>query len=674
MLGLAHQHLLILGLGDSGLAMARWAVFCGANVWVADTRGEPPQLHTLRQELPQVQFVHASLGPELLALASFDGVYKSPGLSPQSVAPLWLEAQAQGLKVGNELSLFAQALNDLKTHGHYRPDVLVVTGTNGKTTVTSLCAHMLQKAKKRVAVAGNIGPTLLGTLLSHLSVEDLESLREFKDEQNQQKTDETADLADLKALSTQVEPSPISRSDLDEQSEPAEHGENSEHGEHGEQNGLTIGQALHDEDDHTAVEAPLGGEGHLEVSGEAGLNEEELLPLSAPQDAPELEQHVWQSAQALPEVWVLEISSFQAFGVTEFEPTAAVILNITEDHLDWHQDMQEYRAAKVGLFAAHTLRVINRDDPEMAALRPALSAKSLQQKPKSAMARAAREALPRWVEYGAQAPERAGDFGIERSAGMVWLVRAKEAEVGVKPSALDLEPLPIQRLMPLDALKIRGPHNALNAMAALTLACTTGAHMAPLLHALKDYGGEAHRIQTVRVLDGVQYVDDSKGTNVGATCAALNALGQEGPVVVILGGVGKGQDFSPLSNTVAQYAKAVILIGEDAPKIKEVLAPLGKTMVQADSLQQAVCVAQELARSGDLVLLSPACASFDMFKDYAHRAQVFQEAVNHLVPLDLQSLQSLQPLQSIQTVDQDSNPSAKADPLQAMVPMAGGSL
>ena len=660
MLELAHQHLLILGLGDSGLAMARWAVFCGASVWVADTREEPPQLKSLRHELPQVHFVSAGLEPTLLTLANFDGVYKSPGLSPQSVSALWLEAQAQGLKLGNELSLFAQALNDLKAHAHYRPDVLVVTGTNGKTTVTSLCTQMLQKAKKRVAMAGNIGPTLLGTLLTYLTQQDLQSLREFKS------VEHLPDLDGIGTLPAAAELHP-----------PQESANSAQPGHAAE--GLDVPDAVMQHQELQAQDEPAqeahDQEAHdqdaeSDMADGAGLDEDGEATLGEAHVALEPVRPVWQSEQALPEVWVLEISSFQAFGVTEFEPTAAVILNISEDHLDWHQDMQEYRAAKVGLFAANTCRVIHRDDAEMAALRPTLSAKSMVHKPKSALGRAAREALPQWVEYGAQAPERAGDFGLEHSAGMVWLVRAKDAEVGVKPSALDLEPIPIQRLMPLDALKIRGPHNALNAMAALALACTTRAHMAPMLHALKDYGGESHRIQTIRVLDGVQYVDDSKGTNVGATCAALNALGQEGPLVVILGGVGKGQDFSPLLGPVEQHVKAVILMGEDAPKIQHVLEPLGKTMVCVQSLAQAVSAAQELTKTGDLVLLSPACASFDMFKDYAHRAQVFEEAVNNLSQLRQLGQESLQALH-----DNSPQVSPQASPQEhheTMVQDAGG--
>ena len=620
MLALAHQNLLILGLGDSGLAMARWGVFCGATVWVADNRQEPPQLQALRQEVPQAQFVSASLDEQLLGLARFDGVYKSPGLSPQSVHALWLAAQSQGLKTGNELSLFAQALNDLKARAQYQPDVLVVTGTNGKTTVTSLCAQMLQKAKKHVAVAGNIGPTLLGTLLNYLTPADLAALRE-----RPQAGEPSGDVAAVPAPTALDDPLASHHPEVIEDDEELslEHDDDIRDirdslGAKDESTDESVDDPLEDRLDGTTSDTPDTLAASTSSTPGAIAVASEPVP-----DA-------WHSERAWPQVWVLEISSFQAHAVTEFEPTAAVILNITEDHLDWHADMQEYRAAKMGLFAAHTCRIIHRGDPELWAMRPSLSAQAALLKPNSALARAAREALPRWVSYAADVPERAGDFGLEHSGGMAWLVRCPEAEVGVKLDASSSQAVPVLRLMPLDALKIRGPHNALNALAALALASTTRAHMAPLLHALKDYGGEPHRIQTVRVLDGVQYVDDSKGTNVGATCAALSALGQEGPVVVILGGVGKGQDFSPLLGPVAQHVRAVILLGEDAPLIQHVLEPLGKPMVSVHSMAQAVTAAQEWAQAGDAVLLSPACASFDMFKDYEHRAQVFQEAVNHL--------------------------------------------
>jgi UDP-N-acetylmuramoylalanine--D-glutamate ligase len=196
--------------------------------------------------------------------------------------------------------------------------------------------------------------------------------------------------------------------------------------------------------------------------------------------------------------------------------------------------------------------------------------------------------------------------------------------------------------MPADALRIKGRHNASNALAALALCTGIDIPMGPLLHGLREYKGEPHRMQSVAIVEGVEYIDDSKGTNVGATLAALNGLGQSGSgsassarakIILIAGGEGKGQDFSPLSQALARHAKAIILIGRDAPAIRSAIASSGVTIRDADTLERAVESAAEIAESGDLVLLSPACASFDMFKDYAHRAQVFIDAVNELASL-----------------------------------------
>jgi UDP-N-acetylmuramoylalanine--D-glutamate ligase len=169
------------------------------------------------------------------------------------------------------------------------------------------------------------------------------------------------------------------------------------------------------------------------------------------------------------------------------------------------------------------------------------------------------------------------------------------------------------------------------------MASSIGLPMSPLLHGLREYEGEAHRVQSVSIIDGVEYIDDSKGTNVGATLAALNGLGDTGQrarIILIAGGEGKGQDFSPLADAVARHAKAVILIGRDAPLIKQALVNTQVSVVDANTLEVAVQEAAKLAVSGDLILLSPACASFDMFKDYAHRAQVFVDAINELATLN----------------------------------------
>jgi UDP-N-acetylmuramoylalanine--D-glutamate ligase len=187
--------------------------------------------------------------------------------------------------------------------------------------------------------------------------------------------------------------------------------------------------------------------------------------------------------------------------------------------------------------------------------------------------------------------------------------------------------------MPADALQIRGRHNALNALAALALARAADCPLAPLLNALRDYEGEPHRVQLIATIADVQYYDDSKGTNVGATAAALEGLGAEGRrLVVILGGDGKGQDFAPLADPISRNARAVVLIGRDAARIRQALAATADAipLVDADTLEHAVATAARLARSGDAVLLSPACASLDMFRDYVHRAEVFVDSVRDL--------------------------------------------
>ena len=193
----------------------------------------------------------------------------------------------------------------------------------------------------------------------------------------------------------------------------------------------------------------------------------------------------------------------------------------------------------------------------------------------------------------------------------------------------------INRLMPADALKIRGQHNAMNALAALALCRAVGLPLAPLLHGLREYQGEPHRVELVANVGGVDYYDDSKGTNVGATVAALNGLGAARGgsmkhLLLIAGGDGKGQSFAPLAEPVAKYARAVFLIGADGPAIRAALASADVELHDCASLQNAVRAAAEKAQSGDEVLLSPACASFDMFDNYAHRAQVFIDAVREL--------------------------------------------
>lgn len=317
----------------------------------------------------------------------------------------------------------------------------------------------------------------------------------------------------------------------------------------------------------------------------------------------------------LPDVWVLELSSFQLETTHSLRPDAGAVLNLTQDHLDWHGDMRAYGAAKARLLAASSVAVVNRDDARVAAMVERLDAEHVR-------------------SFGREAPMATGDLGLDHSHGVAWLAEAaaedfdapppkrKKGEVVIRPDGR------VNRLMPVDALLIRGLHNALNVQAALLLARSLGLPWAPLLRAVREYRGEPHRVEFVRGIAGVDFIDDSKGTNVGATVAALEGLGQRS--VLIAGGVGKGQDFSPLARAVALHARAVVLIGRDGPLIAEALKDTGVPLATGQDLDAAVRTALDLAQPGDAVLLSPACASFDMFRDYKHRADRFVDAVQTL--------------------------------------------
>jgi UDP-N-acetylmuramoylalanine--D-glutamate ligase len=584
---LHNQSVLILGLGDSGLAMARWCVRNGAQVQVVDTRAEPPHLAALRAELPQVKFVHGEFEANLVVGQDVRAVFKSPGLSPESVAPVWNAAVVAGLWVGTELTLFAQALTDLQNSMAYHPKVLAITGTNGKTTVTSLTGQLLERAGKRVAVAGNIGPTLLDTL-SHA----LDKAAEEQVAADVIAAQEAAELAADEAAAEQAR----AAAEAKEKAAAAQSAPMALDAEE-------AAQVVAADDEPYAVDLP---------------------PLVPPPPPPA--DHPY-----LPQVWVLELSSFQLEGVDNFEPTAATVLNLTQDHLDWHGSMDGYGAAKARIFGKRGVLVLNREDAGVMAMLDSAPVDVPEVAAKPSRAKTPKVQVRAHLTFGGDMPQRPGDYGIEIVNGMTWLVRALEADETRKRKKDEEEEIHFQRLMPADALRIRGRHNALNALAALALAGNAGGDLAPMLFGLREYQGEPHRVEAVTILNGVEYFDDSKGTNVGATVAALHGLGVDRRLVVILGGDGKGQDFAPLSEPVSRYARAVVLIGRDAPALREVLQHSGVKLLDAATLEDAVRHASEQAHSGDAVLLSPACASMDMFRNYAHRAEVFVNAVNHLV-------------------------------------------
>jgi UDP-N-acetylmuramoylalanine--D-glutamate ligase len=237
------------------------------------------------------------------------------------------------------------------------------------------------------------------------------------------------------------------------------------------------------------------------------------------------------------------------------------------------------------------------------------------------------------MRFGLEAPRHPGDFGLVVENGMAWLVRAMPSDETIKRRKGEEEEIHLQRLMPADALRVRGRHNAANALAALALATGIACPLAPMLHGLREYRGEPHRVALAGSVGGIEAFDDSKGTNVGATVAALAGLGADvapGRLLLILGGDGKGQDFSPLIAPVSRHVRAVALIGRDAAVIAAALQDCGVPMQTLDSLPQATAWCFEQAQPGDAVLLSPACASLDMFRHYGHRAEVFIEAVRAL--------------------------------------------
>jgi UDP-N-acetylmuramoylalanine--D-glutamate ligase len=297
-----------------------------------------------------------------------------------------------------------------------------------------------------------------------------------------------------------------------------------------------------------------------------------------------------QDANALPQIWVLELSSFQLETTVTLDPVAATVLNVSDDHLDRYAGLDEYAAAKARIFSGGGVQVLNRDDP-----------------------RVCRMALVdrRVISFGLDAPPAAEDFGLRAQNGEAWLAQGGRC------------------LLPLAELPLAGLHNAANAMAALALCAGIGFDVDSLLPALRSFRGLPHRVEKIAEKEGVTWYDDSKGTNVGATVAALAGLG--GGVgrksVVIAGGDGKGQDFSPLRDAVATHARAVILIGRDGASIGQAIAGAGIKTERAGDMADAVKRAAALALPGDAVLLSPACASFDMFRNYEHRAEVFIAAV-----------------------------------------------
>ena len=449
------KRLLVLGLGESGLAMAKWAARNGAVVRVADSRDTPPNVDALRAAAPAAELVTGPFRPA--TFADIDLIGLSPGVP--LATPLVQAAKGRGVPVVSEIELFAWAINAQSP----RPKVIAITGSNGKTTTTALTGHMCQWAGKKVAVAGNIGPAALDALMAA------------------------------------------------------------------------------------------------------------------------------QDQGALPEVWVLELSSFQLETTDSLAPDAATVLNVSEDHLDRYAGMEDYAAAKARVFQGEGVIVLNRDDPRVMAM-------GIPGRP--------------FLTFGQGSAKNASELGLTEGVGGLWLMHGDE------------------RLLRVAEMKLAGLHNAANALAAMALCGAIGIQIYPLLLALKDFKGLAHRVEFVTEIGGVAYYDDSKGTNVGATLAALQGMGRK--VAIILGGDGKGQDFAPLEAALTAHGRAAALIGRDAELIATAVAGCGIPLQRCADMAEAVAFCAAAAQPGDAVLLSPACASLDMYRNYAHRAEVFVAAVQAL--------------------------------------------
>jgi UDP-N-acetylmuramoylalanine--D-glutamate ligase len=435
----------VVGLGKTGLSCVRFLKSRGYPVAVNDTRENPPGLLELRAEFPDVEVSLGKLDGELLLRAR--EVVASPGISVKE--PELVAVRKAGITITGDVDVFCREVS---------APIVAITGSNAKSTVTTLVGLMAEKAGINVGVGGNLGLPVL------------DMLRE---------------------------------------------------------------------------------------KGEQAL-------------------------------YVLELSSFQLETTHALRAAVAVVLNISEDHMDRYDSMQEYHQAKHRIFRHCQRYVINRDD--------ALTVPLIE------------DSVPK-TSFGLSTPDL-NQFGVRVEAGEKFLARGHE------------------RLLPVSAMKIRGEHNVANALAALALGEAVNIPMTAMLQTLREFAGLPHRCELVGERDGIAWYNDSKGTNVGSTLAAINGLGAAitGKLILIAGGVGKGQDFTPLSAPLVKYAKALVLIGEDGPKISAAVAG-SVQKVNAGTLRDAIEKAQALARSGDAVVLSPACASFDMFKNYEDRGQQFVATV-----------------------------------------------
>jgi UDP-N-acetylmuramoylalanine--D-glutamate ligase len=433
---------LVYGLGGTGLSIARYMKRCGIDALYLDSRAAPPGLAELQGELPNADVVLGELPGD--RIDGIDRVIVSPGIPETD--PNLRKLRAAGADILSDIDLFV---------AEARCDYVAVTGSNGKSTVTTLIALMCEAGGLDVLAGGNLGRAALDLL-----------------------------------------------------------------------------------------------------------------------------------AEPRPDLYVLELSSFQLQRSRRLPATVAVLLNVSPDHLDWHTDEAEYRAAKYRIFDEAHSAVFNRDDP---------------------VARASAQSLP-GLSFGLDAP-RPGQYGLVVEDGLEYLARGD------------------QLLLQVDDLALVGRHNLANALAAMAASELVGVRPEAMLRVLTEFAGLPHRMQFVRELDGVRYINDSKATNVGAAIASVQSV--DGPVVLLAGGQGKGGDFDHFAASVADRLRAAILFGEDGGLIADAFGSAVPTVRMADMFA-ALAEARSLAKAGDTVLLAPACASFDQFENYGRRGDAFCAAVGRL--------------------------------------------
>lgn len=438
----------VVGLGKTGLSCVRFLRSRGYAVAVNDTRDNPPGLAELQRDFPEVEYRLGGLDETLLRQAR--EIIASPGISIDEPALRAARLEA-GIPVIGDIELFCRSA---------AAPIVAITGSNAKSTVTTLVGLMAENAGRKVGVGGNLGTPVL----------------ELLDPEN--------------------------------------------------------------------------------------------------------------------ELYVLELSSFQLETTHGLQAAAAVVLNMSEDHMDRYKNMQEYHRAKHRIFRNCHFYITNRQDPLTVPIMP--------------------DTVPH-TSFGTDLPGQDA-WGVLRESGESWLCHGDD------------------KLLRASEMIIVGEHNIANALAALALGHAVNLPLDAMLQTLREFPGLEHRCQRVAFHRGIGWYNDSKGTNVGATLAALNGLGPaiSGKVILIAGGQGKGQDFSPLSPALERYGRAVILIGEDAERIDAALSS-AIPRFRASSLAEAVRQSDRLAAAGDAVLLSPACASFDMFRNYEHRGHCFVTEVKSLM-------------------------------------------